>query len=488
MSRNGSGTYSKVNTFIAGNTITAAGHNSNWDDLVAEMTNSVAADGQTPMTAPLKGSNGTALLPTYTFNSDTNTGAYRHGADEYGFATGGVAAGYFDSAQKFWMLGAADIAGLLNVTGVATFASTSHMALPSGNTAARPGSPAAGMLRYNSQTGNPEFYSTAWIALLSSLSGAQMSYGAIINGTITESNATNAVTFALKTLAGADPSVGDPVILAFRNATVGTGNYVYRTVTAALSLTISSGSTMGFTSAIAGKLWLVLFDDAGTIRLGAINCLSNMSFYPLGQNPIASSTAEGGAGAADSAQVFYTGVAVTSKPYLILGYVSYETGIATAGSWNASPTRIVMFGAGVPLPGTVVQTVTDTTTTVGSTASATFAALSSGQTKAITPTSAANPIRVFSQGTLAGTAGDPQLFLQMSHTISAVTTLIGNPVKSYPAIASAAQNTPCSILIYDAPNVTTAVTYGFQGKTDAGTLQYPPASTGAIMELQEIMA
>lgn len=412
MARNGSGTYSVPNTFIAGNTITAAGHNQNWSDLVAEMTNSVAADGQTPITAGLKGANGTAALPSYSFNSDLNTGAYRHGADEYGFSTGGVAAGYFDSAQKFWMLGAADIAGLLNVTGVATFASTSHMALPSGNTAARPGSPAAGMFRYNSQTANPEFYSTAWIALLSSLSGAQMPYGAVINGTIAESNGTNAVTFALKTLAGADPTAGDPVLLAFRNATVGTGNYVYRTVTAALSLTISSGSTMGFTSATAGKLWLTLFDDAGTIRMGAINCLSGSNIYPLGQMPLASSTAEGGAGAADSAQVFYTGVAVTSKPYLVLGYASYETGIATAGSWNASPTRLQLYGAGVPLPGSIIQSArtddgavhTGTTTIPGDDTIPQSGEGDQYLTQAITPTSATSLLKVSYSMTLTNSA------------------------------------------------------------------------------------
>ena len=46
-----------------------------------------------------------------------------------------------------------------------------------------------------------------------------------------------------KTLHGDDPSAADPVLLVFRNATLGNGNYVYRTVTSALSLTISSGST-----------------------------------------------------------------------------------------------------------------------------------------------------------------------------------------------------------------------------------------------------
>src|SRR5688572_13618888 len=90
MARNGSGTYSKVNTFVAGATITAASHNANWDDLATEMTNSVAADGQTVMTGPLKASSGTAAAPSHTFGSDPDTGAYRKGANNYGIAVGGT--------------------------------------------------------------------------------------------------------------------------------------------------------------------------------------------------------------------------------------------------------------------------------------------------------------------------------------------------------------------------------------------------------------
>jgi adhesin HecA-like repeat protein len=90
MARNGSGTYSKVNTFVAGNTITAAGFNQNWDDLASEMTNSVAADGQTTITAPLKFPNGTVSLPAHTFASDLDCGMYRIGANNIGLAVNGA--------------------------------------------------------------------------------------------------------------------------------------------------------------------------------------------------------------------------------------------------------------------------------------------------------------------------------------------------------------------------------------------------------------
>lgn len=485
MARNGSGVYSKVNTFVAGNTITAAGHNQNWDDLVAEMTNSVAADGQTTITGALKGANGTAANPSYSFASDIDTGGYRHGANEYGFATGGVAAGYFDSAQKFFMLGAADIAGLLNVTGVATFASTSHMALPSGNTAARPGSPAAGMFRYNSQTGNPEFYNTAWIALLSSLSGSQMAYGSVVNGTIAESNASNQVTFALKTLAGADPSAGDPVLLAFRNSTIGTGNYVYRTVTAALSLTLTNnagnGSTLGTSNAVPFKFWLVLFDDAGTIRMGAINCVSGSNIYPLGQLPRATTAAEGGAGGADTAQTFYTGTAIASaSAYVILGYVTYESGLVTAGTYNVSPTRIQLYGVGVPLPGQIVQTQSGSTTS--NTTNITNAAVSTGVTANISPSCAAHFVKADACGSLSsnGFSDSPGVAIYRG------STQVGSELRSNTS-ANAPYVTPASPIAVDAPGATSSTTYvvKLHNHGTTNTSGYPGTSGGNIV-LSEI--
>jgi microcystin-dependent protein len=90
MARNGSGTYTKVNTFVAGNSITAAGHNANWDDIATEVTNSVAADGQTTMTGPLKAASGTVSAPGVTFASDTDCGLYRIGANNIGVAANGA--------------------------------------------------------------------------------------------------------------------------------------------------------------------------------------------------------------------------------------------------------------------------------------------------------------------------------------------------------------------------------------------------------------
>ncbi len=89
-SRNGSGTFTTPNTFVAGTTITAAAFNQNFSDIASELTNSVAADGQTSMTGPLKLSNGTVSAPSLSFASDIDTGMYRSADNEIAFTNAGT--------------------------------------------------------------------------------------------------------------------------------------------------------------------------------------------------------------------------------------------------------------------------------------------------------------------------------------------------------------------------------------------------------------
>jgi microcystin-dependent protein len=90
MSRNGSGTYSVPNTFSPGYTIASSTHNQNFSDLGNEITNSVAADGQTSMTGPLKASAGSLGAPSQTFASDQDTGRYRKASNTMADVCGGA--------------------------------------------------------------------------------------------------------------------------------------------------------------------------------------------------------------------------------------------------------------------------------------------------------------------------------------------------------------------------------------------------------------
>ncbi len=183
MPYNGSGTFTLAQAaFVPSTPISSSAMNSDLSDIATGLTTAVTKDGQTTLTAPLKGANGSVGLPMYSFASDTNTGMYRHGADELAFTTGGTLAGWFNSSQKFFMLGAADVAGLLTgvdetLSGILTLSNTGYFIPATGTTAQRPGSPVAGQTRYNSTFNQLEYYNgTGWALLRAATDPPQASF------------------------------------------------------------------------------------------------------------------------------------------------------------------------------------------------------------------------------------------------------------------------------------------------------------------------
>lgn len=308
--------------------------------------------------------------------------------------------------------------------------------------------------------------------------------GSITNCTLVGTVSGNALTIALKQQDGSsDPSATAPCVVSFRNATAATGTYTAVLVTAATSfVTGATGSTFGSTNGVPFRLWITAWNNAGTVVLGVSNQSTTTTVFPLNEASVASSTACSACTNAATAGTFYTTAAQTSKAFRILGYMDWSAGLATAGTWASGPTSIQMFGPGVKKPGDVVQSVSNTTTTAGSTTSATFVALTSGQTQAITPTSTINPIRVFATGTmLTPTSGSTGLQLARG------STLIGNPIAAGVSGVAAGYTGSVSLFVFDSPQSVSAQTYGFQGKTSTGTVSYPAASTGAVLVLDEIM-
>lgn len=141
----------------------------------------------------------------------------------------------------------------------------------------------------------------------------------------------SALTIALKDKAGSDPSAGSPVKVGFRNSTLTTGTYNQRSITSALSLVVSSGSTLGQTSTKAWTQWIYLIDNAGTPELAISGSLYN-------ENQLISTTAEGGAGAADSITVIYSTTARSNVPFRLIGkLINTQT---TAGTWASAGTQL----------------------------------------------------------------------------------------------------------------------------------------------------
>ena len=143
MSRNGSGVYSLPagNPVVTGTTIASTWANTTMTDLAAALTDSVAADGQTPMTG----------------NLDLNTHKIVN-------LVAGTAAGDAIEFAQF---------KTPTFTGNVTMSSTGFALIPAGTTAERPVSPANGQIRYNTTTSQFEGYQGgAWGQLGGGATGA----------------------------------------------------------------------------------------------------------------------------------------------------------------------------------------------------------------------------------------------------------------------------------------------------------------------------
>jgi len=126
MSRNGSGTYTLPagNPVVTGTTISSTWANTTLNDIAATLTDSVAADGQTPMTG----------------NLDLNTHK----------VVGLVAGSATGEAVEYTQFTTAFVNPV--------FTGTGFMLIPKGTTAERPVSPVNGEIRYNTTTSQFEGY------------------------------------------------------------------------------------------------------------------------------------------------------------------------------------------------------------------------------------------------------------------------------------------------------------------------------------------
>ena len=169
MSRNGSGVYSLPagNPVVTQTTISSAWANNTMNDLAAALTDSVAADGQTPMTG----------------NLDLNT----HKA--VNLVAGSVAGDAIEYTQFTAAFTNTTITGNLTVTGNGTFQGTGFVLISKGTTAERPASPVNGQIRYNTTLNQFEGYTNgAWGSLGGGATGGGSDQVFVENGvTVTTS-------------------------------------------------------------------------------------------------------------------------------------------------------------------------------------------------------------------------------------------------------------------------------------------------------------
>jgi hypothetical protein len=127
-----------------------------------------------------------------------------------------------------------------------------------------------------------------------------------------------------------------PLTLDFRNVTGGSGVPAPVTSLVDLSTTISSGSTGGMSSGVIGDLYVAAINANGVMEIA-------WKFGdPSDETDLISTTAEGGAGAADIANAWYSTTARASVAHRVVARISIVQ--ATAGTWVTSPSVIATAG------------------------------------------------------------------------------------------------------------------------------------------------
>lgn len=83
--------------FVAGTVISSAAVNSNFSDIATALTGSLATNGSAVMTGQVKGADGSTLLPSLTFATDTSTG-FSHQASQISVSVAGTSVGAWTSS------------------------------------------------------------------------------------------------------------------------------------------------------------------------------------------------------------------------------------------------------------------------------------------------------------------------------------------------------------------------------------------------------
>lgn len=127
----------------------------------------------------------------------------------------------------------------------------------------------------------------------------------------------------------------DPTTLDFRSTTLTSGAVTTVSNAAQITTTISSGSTGGTINAVSSDIIILAINNAGTMELAWTNLAGGLN---LDETGLISTTAEGGAGGADSATTIYSTTARANVAYRVVGV--FRSTQTTAGTWAQNPALV----------------------------------------------------------------------------------------------------------------------------------------------------
>jgi hypothetical protein len=149
------------------------------------------------------------------------------------------------------------------------------------------------------------------------------------NLSLSASVSSNALTVAIKTASGTNPSVTDNVTVGIRSTTATSGGYDLINLTSAISIIIPASTTIGTVSSASEYIYVYLINNSGSLELA----LSLMGGIDSGS--ITSTTAIAGG---SSRSTLYSTTARSNVPTRLIGRIKITE--ATAGTWASSPTEV----------------------------------------------------------------------------------------------------------------------------------------------------
>lgn len=289
------------------------------------------------------------------------------------------------------------------------------------------------------------------------------------------SAATNALTLTLK--AGS--------VINFRSATLTTGTRSKATLAADVSVVLSNGSTLGFTAAQKSRIYIGAMLNGGAVEVLAYHANTGSAIKGFNEEDLMTTTAEGGAGAADSAATAYSTTARASLPWRLVGYVEITTG-ATPGQWANQPVKVQPMHLGVRRHGDVVQR--QYGTSGGSSTTATSYTDVTTATLSITPTSDIN--KVAARYSFYAAVSNNATFNTSNEVIlnRSGTTAGDQFFSSASGGANTGHTSGAAMTVMDAPATTSALTYKLQQKGSGAGGGETCTVTNIKMELEEIFA
>jgi hypothetical protein len=121
-------------------------------------------------------------------------------------------------------------------------------------------------------------------------------------------------------------------------------------VTAPTTLTIGTGSTLGFASNEPGRLYWEAINNGGTVALGTEKASTRTQIYGIDEENPQTSLACNACSTANLPGVIYSTAAISNALIHVIDYSTWESGMVTAGSWTP-PTVTRLRLPGTPMPG-----------------------------------------------------------------------------------------------------------------------------------------